>query len=200
MASTPLAVVREAYEINFGRAADATLPVEEMRNERQRRYTYEGRALVEAITNEEPIGWEEVQTLLSDTDVISHLTLFLHSSPPEHTIIWEAYEPTTEISRDPARSADEELHDRFAELSRKWHEETDILSSPADIFLNFNYQQIIGMGSAVLPLIMEEFRAHGGRWFWALRAITGTDPVPAAAYGNAKEIRQAWLDWWQQNA
>jgi len=199
MASTPLTVIREAYESNFGRASDATLPVEEMRNERQRRYTYEGRALLEAVISEEPIGWEEVQTLLSDTDTIAHLAMFSHSWSSEHTIIWAAHEFTTEISRDPQKSVDRELRDRFTELSRKWHEETDFLSSPSDTFLNFNYQQIIGMGPAVLLLIMEEFRAHGVRWFWALRAITGADPVPAAAYGNAKEIKQAWLDWWQQN-
>ena len=64
--------------------------------------------------------------------------------------------------------------------------------------MNFNYQRIIGIGPAALPLIIEELRVRGGRWFWALRAITGIDPTDTADQGNATKMKGAWLRWWEQ--
>jgi hypothetical protein len=198
MTSTPPAVIREAYERNFGLPV-ATLPAEEALIERRRRDAYEGRDLVQAITNDEPVGWKELRTFLSDTNAIAPFVFFAQSLLPENMILSAAHVLAPEISGDPQEPLIEALRDRFSELSRKWHEETDFLSSPADVFMNFNYQQIIGMGPAVLPLIIEELAGHGGRWFWALRAITGADPVPEPAHGRARQMRQAWLDWWEQN-
>ena len=60
---------------------------------------------------------------------------------------------------------------------------------------NFAYQQIIGMGERALPLIFDEMQAHGGRWFWALRAITGENPVRPEDRGDARRMTQTWLEW-----
>ena len=32
-------------------------------------------------------------------------------------------------------------------------------------------------------------------WFWALHAITGANPVPAASRGNVQAMAEAWLQW-----
>lgn len=57
------------------------------------------------------------------------------------------------------------------------------------------YQRIIGMGQEALPYILEDLRTRGGQWFWALNAITGMSPVPPDASGNARRVREAWLQW-----
>jgi len=51
------------------------------------------------------------------------------------------------------------------------------------------------MGERALPLIFEEMQGHGGRWFWALRAITGENPVRPEDRGNVRRMTEAWLEW-----
>jgi len=57
------------------------------------------------------------------------------------------------------------------------------------------YQQIIGIGDAVVPLILQELKCAPDHWFWALNAITGVDPVPESGRGVMNEMVKAWLDW-----
>ena len=57
------------------------------------------------------------------------------------------------------------------------------------------YQQIIGMGPAVVPLLLRELEREVDHWFWALKAITGADPVPPASRGKVREMAEAWLRW-----
>jgi hypothetical protein len=92
-----------------------------------------------------------------------------------------------------------EDEERFRQLASKWREETRALSSDSDIVANFAYYQIIGMGERALPLIFEEMKAHGGRWFWALRAITGENPVRSENRGNVRRMNEAWLEWARQH-
>jgi len=84
---------------------------------------------------------------------------------------------------------------RFTRLADQWRTETRALSSDSDIISNFSYQQIIGMGARALPLIFVELQAHGGRWFWALRAITGENPVQPEHRGNVRRMTETWLEW-----
>jgi hypothetical protein len=56
-----------------------------------------------------------------------------------------------------------------------------------------SYQQIIGMGPAALPLIFEELRQRPDHWFWALRMITGDDPVSPEDAGDIERMRADWL-------
>lgn len=57
------------------------------------------------------------------------------------------------------------------------------------------YQQIIGLGPDVVPLLLAELEGHPDHWFWALHAITREDPVPSESRGKIKAMAQAWLDW-----
>ena len=84
---------------------------------------------------------------------------------------------------------------KFRQLAGRWREETRALSSDSDIVANFAYYQIIGMGERALPFIFNEMQAHGGRWFWALRAITGENPVRGEDRGNVRRMTETWLDW-----
>lgn len=84
---------------------------------------------------------------------------------------------------------------RFKMLKRRWQSEAELLSSPTEIAMLDSYQQIIGMGPQVIPLIMRELSREVDLWFWALRAITGVDPVPEECLGDLDEMAKHWLSW-----
>ncbi len=84
---------------------------------------------------------------------------------------------------------------KFLELKSRWEAETAILSSITSIAMHPAYQQIIGMGLNAIPLILEEMKEKPGHWFWALKSITGKDPVLPEQRGRIKEMTKAWLNW-----
>jgi hypothetical protein len=84
---------------------------------------------------------------------------------------------------------------RFKRLKERWEEESAFLSSVSEIAMHPAYQQIIGMGTVAVPLILREIAAKPGQWFWALKSITGENPVPPGYRGNIKEMTKAWLKW-----
>jgi hypothetical protein len=102
-------------------------------------------------------------------------------------------EPTAVI--DVSRPNGSDLKYRFRELVRQWKEATEFTSSITELATHPAYQQIIGLGGDTLPLIFDELRHDPDNWFWALKAITGEDPVPRSARGNLRVMTQAWLDW-----
>jgi hypothetical protein len=57
------------------------------------------------------------------------------------------------------------------------------------------YQQIIGLGNEAVPLLLRELKKEPDHWFWALKAITGVDPVEPTQRGRVKEMAGAWLRW-----
>lgn len=83
--------------------------------------------------------------------------------------------------------------DTFQELVAKWRRDTDHISSITKTVMHPSYQQIMGMGPPVVPLILEELRDRGGHWFWALRFITRQNPADGGIEFDA--ARQAWLKW-----
>lgn len=82
----------------------------------------------------------------------------------------------------------------FSELARRWKAETEHLSSAA-IFAHPAYQQIIGLGPDAIPLLLHDLQQTGAHWFWALRAITGENPVPREDAGYVGRMADAWIDW-----
>jgi hypothetical protein len=81
----------------------------------------------------------------------------------------------------------------FKRLAAQWAAETMAVSSISDIVLNWSYQQIIGMGMEVVPLILKELMDNGGYWYWALSAITGQNPAHEGS--TIRELRAAWIRW-----
>ncbi len=96
------------------------------------------------------------------------------------------------ISRDSVPSV------RFLRLKEKWEEETAFLSSVTDVAMHPSYQGIIGMGPVVIPMILREMAKRPGQWFWALKSISGEDPVPLEQRGNIIEMTKTWLKWGKQ--
>jgi hypothetical protein len=81
----------------------------------------------------------------------------------------------------------------FDELAAEWRARTAHLSSVERIILDPAYQRIIGLGPAVIPLLLRELERRPGHWFWALSAITGEDP--AVGTNSFQEAVHAWLQW-----
>jgi hypothetical protein len=86
---------------------------------------------------------------------------------------------------------------RFRALVRQWKDATAYLSSITDMSMHPAYQQIIGMGEPALPLLFEELRRDPDHWFWALKSITGEDPVAPGDHGKLDRMTHAWLEWAQ---
>src|SRR5713101_7003482 len=120
--------------------------------------------------------------------ILSHVTagrsqLEQTVTPAGSSFVIRVWRPQSVLRRD-FHAPTEVDRLKFQLLANQWREQTRALSSDSDIVANFAYHQIMGMGERALPLIFNEMRAHGGRWFWALRAITGENPVRPEDRGN----------------
>lgn len=87
------------------------------------------------------------------------------------------------------------VEERFRNLVEIWQAGRPPNLRIAEKVTHPAYQAIIGLGPAAIPLILREVEHNLDHWFWALRAITGADPVPIESRGNLKEMAQAWLVW-----
>jgi len=91
------------------------------------------------------------------------------------------------------------LMQKFCNLAVTWIEETSLLSSISQISMHPAYQEIIGMGSVVIPWIFIALQYEQNHWFWALKALTGVDPVPKMYKGNISRMTEIWLEWGKTN-
>lgn len=97
----------------------------------------------------------------------------------------------TLAAEDPSVSIDAATVARFEALVHSWRSETMFSSSLLDICTNRHYQRIIGLGPAVVPLIVEQIRAGTHHWGWALSALTQSDLVVECE--TIEEVGEAWL-------
>ena len=92
------------------------------------------------------------------------------------------------------QATEEELN-RFHSRAQQWKKETAHLSNVAKKALHPAYQEIIGMGKGVVPLLLAELKRDPDDWFWALQAITGASPVSPEHRGNLRAMTEDWLRW-----
>jgi|SRR5215469_5452601 len=90
-------------------------------------------------------------------------------------------------------SIDPQVEQKFNRLAEEWHRETRLVSSASRMAMHPAYQQIIGMGPAVIPLILRDLAITRDHWLRALYSLSGQDPAPAAA--NFDQAVDAWLAW-----
>ena len=84
---------------------------------------------------------------------------------------------------------------QFRQLEATWTAETGYLSSYHDIVEHPAFREIIGLGTAVVPLMLRDLQERPRLWVWALPEITGANPVPPAEGGNIAKMSEAWLRW-----
>lgn len=85
--------------------------------------------------------------------------------------------------------------ERFERLANQWRTETSHLSRLDAVYMHPAYQQIIGMGEPALSYIFAELEKSRGRWFWALKSITGFEPFSGQENINSEQMQTAWLEW-----
>lgn len=98
-----------------------------------------------------------------------------------------------------APAIDFETIARFETLVDEWRKARDPFTSGIENFILPAYQQIIGLGPAALPLIFQKLQHGADEWFWALRSITGENPVKEQHVGNQEGMRKDWLEWASAN-
>jgi len=92
-------------------------------------------------------------------------------------------------------SRQEDLPYKFMKLTSILQRETAHLSSIHTLSMHPAYQRIIGMGPEVVPYILRQLVSDKGYWFWALKAITGENPIKPNNRGNINAMVQDWLQW-----
>jgi hypothetical protein len=91
------------------------------------------------------------------------------------------------------------VEQRFRQLEAVWEKETAYLSSYSDIVAHPAFQEIIGMGKAVVPLMLRDLEERPRLWVWALPEITGANPVSPGDGGKIAKMSEAWLRWGRAN-
>ena len=89
----------------------------------------------------------------------------------------------------------QELAQLFNNLADEWWANTAHLSLVSQKVIDWRYQRIISLGRRVIPLILARLATQPADWFWALRAITGVDPVRPQDTGHFQAMQEAWLTW-----
>jgi hypothetical protein len=95
----------------------------------------------------------------------------------------------------PPGSLPSSVEEQFLGLAQQWRQERGPTSSTTQMAVCPSYQRIIGLGCAAVPFLLRELERQPDHWFWALKAITGADPVPAASRGRLGEMADCWLAW-----
>ncbi len=91
------------------------------------------------------------------------------------------------------------LRERFDALVARWKRERGPHSSSARLTGHPAYQEIIDLGPAVIPLLLQELEREPDHWFRALHVLTGADPTLESSKGKIREMAAAWLHWARDN-
>ena len=84
---------------------------------------------------------------------------------------------------------------RFRRLVKQWRAETYYLSSVTAKSKHPAFREIVEMGEAAVPWIIEELRNHRDFLFLALHLIVKDEPMPAALTGKPHKLIDEWLQW-----
>ena len=108
---------------------------------------------------------------------------------PGKSLAWLSSAPIVE----PVNSG--EIQRKFEKLSKKWDLETLNYSSMDSMVKHPAYISIIKLGRPVVPILLAALKINPDHWFYALRQITGADPIPNSSAGNLRKMADAWLSW-----
>lgn len=93
----------------------------------------------------------------------------------------------------------EGIKEEFPRLAAEWETAVAHHSSTAVQNNHPAYQKMIGLGPAVVPLLLRDMEEHHTHWFYALREITGANPIPPSSTGNIPRMVETCLRWARDN-
>jgi hypothetical protein len=88
-----------------------------------------------------------------------------------------------------------EILNKFYVLAKQWENEVEGYSLTTQTSNHPAYQEIIGMGNQVVPLLLKELKNNPMFWLSALNEITGINPIKPEQRGKIKQMAEAWLEW-----
>jgi hypothetical protein len=103
------------------------------------------------------------------------------------------------MSTVPVKQPVETIEQKSRRLAETWYRAVGHHSSSSVLHSHLAYQEIISMGPEVVPLLLRDLEDNHSRWYYALHAITGANPVPPEDRGRSAKVREAWLRWGREN-
>jgi type I restriction-modification system DNA methylase subunit len=92
------------------------------------------------------------------------------------------------------------LEARLRALADLWADETKDLSSYTGIVQHPIYQHVIRrFGRSAVPFLLSELSTGRLNWVWALRAITGQEPVAPGDAVDIQRVAESWVRWGKDN-
>jgi hypothetical protein len=88
-----------------------------------------------------------------------------------------------------------EVAKKFYTLASQWESEVEGISSTVKMSQHPAYQEIVSMGTKVVPLLLKELQNNPLYWLSALSQITGENPIKPEQRGRIKQMAEAWLEW-----
>jgi hypothetical protein len=93
----------------------------------------------------------------------------------------------------------QKLKKQFELYSSIWKSETMFSSSSSEITNNSAYRSIIGLGTDIIPFIIEDLKESQDHWFYALELLTGENPISNEHRGIIHLMKSDWLNWAEKN-
>ena len=90
---------------------------------------------------------------------------------------------------------DPKLVNKFSTLAEQWEREVEGMSSTARMSQHPAYQEIIQMGTQIVPLLLQQLTQNPLYWLLALEEITGENPIKPEQRGRVKQMAEAWFEW-----
>jgi hypothetical protein len=88
------------------------------------------------------------------------------------------------------------IRNSFQRYYQQWKKETRFLSSSNAMFENENYQEIIKLGWAAVPHIINQLREKPDHLLWALQIITKVCPVKKEHIGHLDDMTADYIEWY----
>ncbi len=143
------------------------------------------------ISDERLLKLQEVATRLS----VSIEELVLMGVEDLLTKQEASLQSTTKNDLKPNGEINSELAEKFYSLASQWQSDVEGMSSTAQMSQHPAYQEIIGMGTKVVPLLLRELKQNPLYWLLALSEITGENPIKPEQRGRVKQMAEAWIEW-----
>ncbi len=86
----------------------------------------------------------------------------------------------------------------FKLLANQWYEESRFFSF-AKQRQTATYREILALGDAIVPLVIQELQAGKHLWFHALKTLTKQNPVAELHQGNPEKMAEDWIRWAEVN-
>jgi len=84
---------------------------------------------------------------------------------------------------------------QFLALVQEWKSGRGHTSSINKMVMHPAYRQIVAMGKQAVPFLLRELEREPDHWFWALKEITGANPVPPENRMKVAEMAKHWIRW-----